>query len=78
MAKPLNLAKATDEELAAESKRLAKLRTEVRLAQNAVQTEIETRTMLAGLSGATREAVLVRLGGSIGSEGTADAKEVRS
>lgn len=68
---------ATDEELAAEAARLAKLRTEVREAQNAVQAEQETRTMLAGLSGAARESVIKRLdlGGSIASKGEAATAE---
>lgn len=60
-----------DEELEAEAAALARQRTEVRLRQNAVTAEQETRRALANVSGATREALQIRLGGNISGEGGA-------
>lgn len=74
MAKTFDPASASDEELAVEADRLAALRTEVRLQQNAVSTEQELRSMLAGASGATREALLIRLGGSATASGSTEVK----
>lgn len=68
------LAQLTDAELDAEDTRLAAERTRVRLAQNDVTAEKETRALLAGLSGASREVVRARLEGTIGSSGGAVAE----
>lgn len=61
----------SDEDLEAEAAALAKQRTEIRLRQNAVTAEQETRRALANVSGATREALQIRLGGNISGEGGA-------
>ncbi len=53
----------TDEELAEKSEELAAERTRVRLEQNKVSAEQEIRRSLATMSGAGREALLLRLSG---------------
>lgn len=65
----------SDEELAVEAEALAATRTEIRLRQNAITVEQETRRALAGVSGATREALSLRLGGTVSPAG--EAKEVQ-
>lgn len=67
-----SIEKMTDDELAMEADRLATTRTEIRLQQNAITTEQETRKALSGVSGATREALSIRLGGDIIAAGEAE------
>lgn len=55
----------SDEELDEEAARLAAERTRVRLAQNEINAEIEIRATLTKLSGAAREALVLRLNGGV-------------
>lgn len=75
----VDVTKMTLEELSAEQARLAEERTAVRLRQNAVTAEIEIRNMLdKTVSGATREALILRLGGGITPTGDTAAEEVKA
>lgn len=69
---PKPLTDMTDAELAAEEAKLAEAHEAVRLAQNAVRAEIETRIALGNVSGSTREALKLRLGGTVAPSGKAN------
>lgn len=64
-----DLSALTDAELEAERDRLAEVRTATRLAQLAVQAELDIRASIAAMSPATRAIFYQRVGGSIGPTG---------
>lgn len=67
-------ASMTDAQLAAAEADLAQKRTAIRLEQNACSAEIELRRKINEMSGAAREALLLRLGGGIGTAGATNVK----
>lgn len=62
-----------DDQLSAWAADLADQRTEIRLAQNRVQAEIDLRRALSSMSDETRRIVQVRFGGAATPEGEARA-----
>lgn len=65
----------SDEKLEKLSSDLAETRTQVRLAQNAVASEIEIRRALAAMSPETRRVINLRLGGEIAPSGSAEVEK---
>lgn len=66
----------TDAELDVAEGELAAERTRVRLEQNKVSSEKELRRMLQEMSGAARQALVLRLSGSAGSVGETAASPI--
>lgn len=73
-----DLHKLSDEALATLEAEVAAERTAIRLQQNDIQTERELRLAASRMSGATREAFLQLVGGSVHPTGQADAEGGKS